>query len=72
MTRFFLPWTYTDRARRVNEAGPGACIAIMMVCTGALTYNREEVEQIFSSFVPDLLCVKASWRSHGGLSMNCK
>lgn len=73
MTRFFLPWTYTQRVQRVNGAGPHELAFTMrMVCIGALTYYREEVEQIFSSFVPDLLCVKASRRSHGWLSMDRK
>lgn len=37
---------------------------------GALTYYRQEVEQVLSGFVPDLLSIEANWRSHDGLSMD--
>lgn len=37
---------------------------------GALTYYRQEVKQVLSGFVPDLLSIEANWRSHGGLSID--
>lgn len=39
---------------------------------GVLTYYRQEIEEILSGLVPDLLSVEAGRRSHGGLSMDRK